>query len=312
VPGHFGEWLQGRLGPGGPVALVTLACPSHGVRATLEAGAPPGIDGSEDLLGAARAQQFVAALACVLPGRVRLTADLPPGSGAGMSTAALVALARLVGAEDGRIPAACLAVEGATDPLMCPAPDAMLWAPRRAVALQALPRPPAAEIVGGLLGPPERTDPADLHFPDIADLAKAWAATVAAATGPCAQARDRRGKRGDGEGEVRAHGLGKRGDAAGEVRAPGLAQGDGQGAGRLADLARIASDSAARTTALRGPRDDPTPALAARLGALGHARAHTGPARALIFPPGGAPPRAEAALRGAGYACVLRFRTGAT
>ncbi|BAJ82867.1 BluE protein (plasmid) [Acidiphilium multivorum AIU301] len=33
VLGHFGEFLQGRIGPGGPVALVTVPCafpgPSH-------------------------------------------------------------------------------------------------------------------------------------------------------------------------------------------------------------------------------------------------------------------------------------------
>jgi hypothetical protein len=295
VPGHFGEWLQGRLGPRGPVVLVTLVCPSRGVRATLEAGGAPGIDDPASLIGACRARRFLAALGRGLPGRVRLSPDLPPGGGAGMSTAALVALARLLGTEETRLAAACLAAEGATDPLMCPAPDAVLWAPRRAAALRGLPRPPAAEIVGGLLGPPERTDPADTRFPDIADLAADWAAAAASATGPCAQARDRRGGRAD---------------AAGEVRAPGPAPAGG--AARLAHLARLAAEAARRTTALRGPRGDPTPALAARLGALGHARAHTGPARALIFPPGEAPAGAEAALRGAGYACVLRFRTGGT
>ena len=38
VPGHFGEWLQGRLGPDGPLALVTLACPDRGVRVTRTPG----------------------------------------------------------------------------------------------------------------------------------------------------------------------------------------------------------------------------------------------------------------------------------
>ena len=32
VAGHFGEWLQGRLGPDGPVALVTLPCPVRACR----------------------------------------------------------------------------------------------------------------------------------------------------------------------------------------------------------------------------------------------------------------------------------------
>jgi hypothetical protein len=295
VAGHFGEWLQGRLGADGPVALVTLACPVRGVRATLEAGAPPGLDRPEGLLGACRARRFLAALGRPLPGRVRLSADLPPGSGAGMSTAALVALARLLGAEEeGRIAAACLSAEGATDPLMRAAPDAVLWAPRRAVALRALPRPPVAEIVGGFLGRPEPTDPADMRFPDIADLAKEWAATLA----PDPPRLDAPPQAAPGRMQAPGH----RGKRAGPGRLS---------AGRLARLARIASVSATRTTVLRGPDDDPTPALAARLGALGHARAHTGSARALIFPPGEVPATAETSLRAAGYLGVLRFRTGA-
>jgi hypothetical protein len=78
----------------------------------------------------------------------------------------------------------------------------------------------------------------------------------------------------------------------------------------LATVARLASLSAARTTALRGPANEPTPALAARLGAAGWARAHTGTARALIFPPDKVPEGAEEAMRAAGYTDVLRFATG--
>jgi len=33
VAGHFGEWLQGRLGAEGPVGLVTLACAAVRVHA---------------------------------------------------------------------------------------------------------------------------------------------------------------------------------------------------------------------------------------------------------------------------------------
>jgi hypothetical protein len=257
VAGHFGEWLQGRLGPGGPVALVTLACPVRGARASVAPDAELVVAGGAGLLTPERCARFLAALGLPAAGRVRLRADLPPGGGAGMSTAALVALARAAGGAEAGIAQACRAVEGATDPLMLDAPDAVLWAPRRAQALRDLPPPPAAEIVGGFLGPPERTDPADTRFPDISDLVERWAA-----------------------------------------------------GGSLADRARLAAASAARTTALRGPAGDPTPALAARLGAGGHARAHTGPARALIFPPGAVPEGAEATLRAAGFAHVLRFRTG--
>jgi uncharacterized protein involved in propanediol utilization len=183
--------------------------------------------------------------------------DLPPGGGAGMSTAALVALARAVGADETRIAAACLAAEGAVDPLMLDAPDAVLWGSRSTRVLAGMPPPPRAEIVGGFWGPPERTDPADTRFSKVDDLIAAWA------TGP-------------------------------DVR----------------EAARIASLSAERCATLRGPAEDPTPALAARLGALGWVRAHTGSARGLVYPPGGVPEGAEEALRSAGYTHVLRFETG--
>jgi hypothetical protein len=133
-----------------------------------------------------------------------------------------------------------------------------------------------------------------MRFPEIADLADDWAATLA----PLPPHHDAPPK--DAPGCLQAQ------DRWGERAGPGP-----RSAARLAPLARIASESSARTTALRGPGDDPTAALAARLGALGHARAHTGSARALIFPPGEAPARAEAALRAAGYSGILRFRTGA-
>ncbi|MEO1274568.1 MAG: propanediol utilization protein, partial [Pseudomonadota bacterium] len=57
---------------------------------------------------------------------------------------------------------------------MHPAPGALLWAPRAARALASLPPAPAFHVVGGLIGPPRRTDPADRQFPDITDLAEDW------------------------------------------------------------------------------------------------------------------------------------------
>ncbi len=257
VAGHFGEWLQGRAGPDGEVALVTLACPVRGVSVTWEPADHLVVEDASGLLDAGRAAAFLAAAGLPPLGRIAVTPDLPPGGGAGMSTAALVALGRAVAAADDRVAAACLAAEGAVDPLMLDAPDTVLWAPRSARVLAPLPPPPRAEIVGGFWGPPERTDPADTRFPTVDDLIAAWA------------------------------------------KGPGLRE-----------AAEIATLSAERCAALRGPAPDPTPALAARHGALGWARAHTGSARALIYPPGGAPEGAEAALRAAGYTHVLRFTTG--
>jgi uncharacterized protein involved in propanediol utilization len=257
VAGHFGEWLQGCAGPGGKVALVTLACPGRGVRVVCAAADALSVSDPSGLLDRDRSAGFLAALGMPPRGRITVTADLPPGGGAGMSTAALVALGRAVGAPGERIAAACLRAEGAVDPLMLDAPDAVLWAPRAARVLAMVPAPPRAEIVGGFWGPPLRTDPADLRFPAIDDLIGAWAA------------------------------------------APDLRQ-----------AARLASLSAERCTDLRGPGSDPTAGLAVRLGALGWARAHTGSARALIYPPGEVPDGVEGALREAGYSQVLRFTTG--
>ena len=255
VPGHFGEWMQGRLGPDGPVALVTLACPALGVAAP---GQGPGID----RLFPRRA---VAGFGCALglgavawPG---LDPDMPMGAGAGASTACLVASARALGwnGTPEALARACLAVEGATDPLMYPAPDRLLWASREARVIEEVAPPPRCDLVGGYWGAPLRTDPDDSDFPDIADLVPFWRGAVA------------------------------RGD--------------------LAAAAGIATESARRCTARRGP-DDPMEALVRDLGALGYTRAHTGTARALIFAPGKAPDGAAAALGEAGLTGVLSCATG--
>jgi hypothetical protein len=257
VAGHFGEWLQGRAGPDGEVALVTLACAARGVSVRWEGAKNLSVADASGILDSDRAAAFLAAAGLPPFGRIDVSPDLPPGGGAGMSTAALVALGGAAGAARDRIAVACLAAEGAVDPLMLDAPDAVLWAPRSARVLAGMPPPPRADIVGGFWGPPERTDPADTRFPVVDDLIAAWS------------------------------------------RGPDLRE-----------AAHLSSLSADRCTALRGPSGDPTPALAARLGALGWARAHTGSARALIYPPGGIPDGTEAALRAAGYTHVLRFTTG--
>jgi uncharacterized protein involved in propanediol utilization len=138
-----------------------------------------------------------------LPARAafRLRGDLPPGGGAGASTAARVALLRAA-ADAAALPrpapeaiaAACHASEGASDPLMYPAPARLLWGSRLGAVLALLPGPPPLEILGGFLGPPRRTDPRDMAFPDIADLARAWPAACAdaAAVGAIASESARR------------------------------------------------------------------------------------------------------------------------
>ena len=180
LSGHFGEWMQGRLGPGGPVVLITLPCAVLGVTAWTDAGAQgllgAGLDAPH---GAAAAARFIADLGLDLPHGVRVQAAAEAGLGTGVSTASLLALARLA---RWRGPAsvlarACLRAEGASDPLMSRNPERLLWASRQGRALARLPALPAYEVIGGFFGPPQVTDPSDSAFPDIADLVAAWRRT---------------------------------------------------------------------------------------------------------------------------------------
>ena len=114
-------------------------------------------------------------------GRLVLVADMPAGGGGGSSTAALLATAAVFAAARGRpqpgperLARLCVALEGASDPLMHAAAGRLLWAPREGRALETLPPLPALELVGGFLGPGRRTDARDGDFADIADLAAAW------------------------------------------------------------------------------------------------------------------------------------------
>lgn len=180
VPGHFGEWMQGLLGAGGPVVLITLPCAVLGVTAHIDAG-EQGLRGAglDSPHGAAAAARFIADLALDLPQDIRLQACAEAGSGTGVSTASLLALARLAG---WRGPAsvlaqACLRAEGASDPLMSHNPARLLWASRQGRVLARLPTLPAHEVIGGFYGPPQVTDPTDSAFPDIADLVAAWRGT---------------------------------------------------------------------------------------------------------------------------------------
>ncbi len=257
IAGHFGELMQGRLGPDGPVVLITLPCPVLAVEAQ-----PAPLSDPHGLLPPARARALLAALGLPDPGPYALNASMPRGGGAGASTAALVALARLAGS--GHPPAdlarACVAVEGASDPLMFSAPERLLWASRRAESLSGLPALPAFEIVGGFYGPNQRTDPLDQDFADITDLIAPWANAASA--------------------------------------------------GDLPALARLASQSADRNIARRGPQNDPTAGLARELGALGHVIAHTGSARGLLFAPKTIPSHAPTRLQAAGFRRIVTFSAG--
>ncbi|QYZ68804.1 propanediol utilization protein [Neotabrizicola shimadae] len=260
LPCHFGEWLQGRIGPAGPVGLVTLLPAVTGLAGQRRAGALAACRFGQGagLIPLPRLRRFLNDLGLPPKGRYLLKPRFVPGSGTGMSTASLLAVARLAGyaGPRGCLVRACLRAEGASDPLMLDHPDRHLWASRQGEVLMGLPPPPRAELLVGFWGPPERTRAEDCDYADISDLVSDWS------------------------------------------NAPGLA-----------GCAALASESARRCQARRGPASDPTADLARALGALGFARSHSGPARALIFAPGSVPPEGPQILRAAGYTGVERLAT---
>lgn len=180
VPLHFGEFLQGRDAEG-RLLLVTLPCPAAALHVWRDDGPFALIQPDAALLRETEARALFEQLGIAAQGRFTLRSDLPPGAGAGVSTAALVALARAAGsvATPERLARACIAVEGASDPLMYPAPGRLLWASRDLGPVADLPALPPLEVLGGFWGPPRRTDPADLDFPEIGDLLAAWPAACA-------------------------------------------------------------------------------------------------------------------------------------
>lgn len=181
VQGHFGELMQGRLGRTGPLVLISLPCPSFAAVVTVSEDAALSTEGDPaGLLSPERAGALLTALGRPARGRIHLSLTMPPGAGAGASSAALLALARATGAENpDQITRAALMVEGATDPLAYPDPTRRLWASREGRTVARLPALPRFEVLGGFLGPPRPTDPADIDFPDIADLISAWPAATA-------------------------------------------------------------------------------------------------------------------------------------
>ena len=183
VAGHFGELIQGRLGADGPVVLISLPCPVLTVTATstpaqrLSIHCPNG-----QILTTAGAQKFLGLLGLQCHADITLTSQMPLGGGAGSSTATLVALAQHAGwtglPDD--LARACLAIEGATDPLMFDHAERLLWASRNARIISHLPALPAFDVLGGFYGAVQPTDAADLNFPDIGDLINSWQNAAAA------------------------------------------------------------------------------------------------------------------------------------
>ena len=240
------------------MVLVTLPCPVLAARAVVLPSRQLSLHQATRVVTLDRLVRLLDLLGLPRQGRFRLRTQMPAGGGAGASTAALTALGMACGQDAATVACACLAVEGASDPLQFAAPERVLWASRRGQVLATLPPMARMEVLGGFWGNGLRTDPQDHDFPDISDLVSAWPAA-------CADLRT---------------------------------------------VADLATQSARRTLDLRGPKGDPTEALARKWGALGFVVAHTGSARGLIFAPGTVPEAAVTDLRSVGFSRITRFRCG--
>lgn len=174
VAGHFGEIAQGIFR--GDVAVLTLPCPLMSVTAHWRPSVPGfTVYQNRPALSPAQIRGVFRRAGHHHPfGQVRLRINVPLGAGSGASTAALLALARVLGVPRWAETETCLALEGASDPLMLDRPGTLLWASRRGRVLKMLPPLPAMHIAGGLFGRFERTDPDDTDFSDIDDLIALW------------------------------------------------------------------------------------------------------------------------------------------
>ena len=165
------------------MALISLPCPSLQVWGGWRPGPfalhQPGVR----VVPPERVRNLLQNLQLPVTGAFCLRSGMPAGGGAGSSTAALVALARLAGwrGDTSVLAKACIAAEGASDSLMFAAPERLLWASRKGHVLSSFPALPRMIVLGGFWGAGQRTDAKDMNFPDISDLVQAWPAACASA-----------------------------------------------------------------------------------------------------------------------------------
>ena len=181
--GHFGEWLQGRIGPKGPIALISVQCPVFWAQVSYASGDAFQYTDPLPALSSDRAMALLSALSLPVQGSISGRTNIEAGAGLGASTSSLLALAKALIKRDIHpedLAKILVAIEGASDPLMFPDFDRLLWASREARVVNHFPAPPQFEVIGGCWGAPSETDPRDQNFPDIADLVEAWRPAITA------------------------------------------------------------------------------------------------------------------------------------
>lgn len=176
VAGHLGELLQGRLGPEGRVALITLPAPRLFVEAKRGAGAFQLHQPSALAITRAELAELHRALRVPPQGKWVIRAEMPVAAGAGASTAVRLAVAQILRPNLPRmaLERLLLKLERASDPLLAPQPERVLWASREGRVLAQMPPLPRLQVVGGFLPGRVQTDPNFKDFPNITQVVNAW------------------------------------------------------------------------------------------------------------------------------------------
>ena len=179
VNGHFGEFIQGRLGVTDPLVLVTVPSRFFKVQVTYTEGAFEVVQNGTSFYDRSVVSELAKLAKARLSGRLKICLSMPEACGLGSSTATRVGILRAIRPDISvnSIVSICLKHERASDPIMYKSPERLLWAPREGKIVEKLPRLPKISCIGGLFGSPLKTNPSDNNFPIISDLVDKWKRT---------------------------------------------------------------------------------------------------------------------------------------
>ena len=179
VNGHFGEFIQGKLGVNEPLVLVTIPSRFYKVQVTYTKGSFEVVQNGTSFYNRTVVSELAKLANARLNGRITICLSMPEACGLGSSTATRVGILRAIrpSISVNSIVSICLKHERASDPIMYKSPERLLWAPREGKIIEKLPRLPKISCVGGLFGLPLKTNPLDNNFPIIKDLVDKWKRT---------------------------------------------------------------------------------------------------------------------------------------
>lgn len=176
VCGHFGEFIQGRLGVNEPIVLITVPSNQYKVKVIYTKGDFKVEQKGTHFYTSSVIFDLVKTAKLSIHGNIHINLSMPEACGVGSSTATRVAVLRAIKPNISMktLVDACIKHEGASDPIMYKVPERLLWAPRTGKVLKRMPKVPKISCIGGFYGSPLKTDPFDSKFPLIGDLIDLW------------------------------------------------------------------------------------------------------------------------------------------